>query len=71
MAHWHDDRDPSSEGARLARVAPASKRTASPSRWRNTFIRLAPSRSPDSSVATMNILRVTLSAALAITRANR
>ena len=29
--------------------------TASPSRWRNTFIRLAPSRSPDSSVAIRKI----------------
>ena len=36
-----------------------SKRTAPPSRWRNTFIRLAPSRSPDSSVAIRNIFRAT------------
>src|SRR6266700_1510322 len=34
--------------------------TASPRRWRNTFIRPAPSRSPDSSVAIRKILRAIL-----------
>ncbi len=39
-----------------------SNRTASPSRCRKTFIRLEPSRSPDSSVAMRNIFRETFAA---------
>ena len=49
-----------------------SNRTAPPRRWRSTFIRPAPSRSPDSSVAIRNIFRATLAVGRAgITRANR
>ena len=56
----------------MARPPTPSKRTAPPSRCRSTFIRLAPSRSPDSSAATRKILRSTRSAARsAITPAAR
>ena len=41
----------------MVRPPTPSNCTRSPSRWRNTFIRLAPSRSPDSSVAIRNIFR--------------
>jgi hypothetical protein len=41
----------------IARPPTPSNRTASPSRWRSTFIRLAPRRSPDSSVAIRKIFR--------------
>ena len=44
----------------MARPPTPSNCTASPRRWRSTFIRPAPSRSPDSSVAIRNILRPTL-----------
>ena len=44
----------------MARPPTPSNSTAPPSRWRSTFIRPAPRRSPDSSVAIRNILRPTL-----------
>ena len=44
----------------MARPPTPSNWTASPRRWRSTFIRPAPSRSPDSSVAIRNILRPTV-----------
>src|SRR6202522_3676193 len=44
----------------IARPPTPSNLTASPRRWRSTFIRWAPSRSPDSSVAIRKILRATL-----------